>query len=216
MGTRRIPAVIIAVVIGGVGLAACGTAGSTPPVLPSAAATGGSAGALAGTNGASPTAGLTDTPSSSPSASPTQRHSATAAPSVSPTHHTSSPHASPTPHSSSSSSSSSGTHTFTVPSIPGQNVVEGYGSYEKIGTARVKVTMCAKQTGAAFSVGAEALAYTASGSSQNLGATILTGPGNQSCVTNTFILYTAHLKVHDFIGGSNGTIIKTGPVLTLY
>jgi len=216
MGTRRIPAVIIAVVIGGVGLAACGTSGSTPPVLPSAAATGGSAGALAGTDGASPTAGLTDTPSSSPSASPTQRHSATAAPSVSPTHHTSTPHASPTPHSSSSSSSSSGTHTFTVPSIPGENVVSGYGSYEKIGTARVKVTMCAKQTGAAFSVGDEALAYTASGSSQNLGATILTGPGNQSCVTNTFILYTAHLKVHDFIGGSNGTIIKTGPVLTLY
>jgi hypothetical protein len=217
MGTRRIPAVIIAVVIGGVGLAACGTGGSTPPVLPSAAATGGSAGALAGTNGASPTAGLTDTPSSSPSASPTQRHSATAAPSVSPsTHHTSTPHASPSPHSSSSSSSSSGTHNFTVPSIPGENVVSGYGSYEKIGTARVKVTMCAKQTGAAFSVGDEALAYTASGSSRNLGATILTGPGNESCVTTTFILYTAHLKVHDFIGGSNGTIIKTGPVLTLY
>lgn len=219
MGTCRIPAVIIAVVIGGVGLAACGTGGSTPPVLPSAAATGGSAGALAGTNGASPTSGLTDTPSSSPSASPTQRHSATAAPSLSPTasaHHSSTPHATATPHSSSSSSSSSGTHSFTVPSIPGENVVEGYGSYEKIGTARVKVTMCAKQTGSAFSVGDEALAYSASGSSQNLGATILTGPGNQTCVTNTFILYTAHLKVHDFIGGSNGTIIKTGPVLTLY
>ena len=103
-----------------------------------------------------------------------------------------------------------------MPSIPGDNVVSAYGSYAKIGTARVKVTMCAKQTGAAFSVGDEALAYTASGSSQNLGATILTGPGNESCVTNTFILYTAHLKVHDFIGGSNGTIIKTGPTLTLY
>ena len=216
MGMRRIPAVIIAVVIGGVGLAACGTGGSTPPVLPSAAATGGSSGALAGTAGASPTAGLTDTPSPSPSASPTQRHSATAAPSVSATHHTSTPHATATPHSSSSSSSSSGTHSFTVPSISGDNVVEGWGSYEKIGTARVKVIMCAKQTGSAFSVGDEAFAYSASGSSQNLGATILTGPGNESCVTNTFILYTAHLKVHDFIGGSNGTIIKTGPVLTLY
>jgi len=44
----------------------------------------------------------------------------------------------------------------------------------------------------------------------------LTGPGNSSCVSNTFILYTAHLKVHAFIGGSNGTIIKTGPVLTIY
>jgi hypothetical protein len=103
-----------------------------------------------------------------------------------------------------------------VPSIPGDNVVSAYGSYEKIGTARVKVTMCAKQTGTAFSVGAIALVYSASGSSQNIGATILTGPGNSSCVSNTFILYTAHLKVHAFIGGSKGTIIKTGPVLTIY
>ena len=103
-----------------------------------------------------------------------------------------------------------------MPSISGDNVVTAYGSYSKIGTARVKVTMCAKQTGAAFSVGAEALVYSSSGSSQNLGATILTGPGNSSCVSNTFILYTAHLKVHAFIGGSKGTIIKTGPVLTVY
>jgi hypothetical protein len=103
-----------------------------------------------------------------------------------------------------------------VPAIPGENVVSGYGSYTKIGTARVKVTMCAKQTGSAFSVGAIALAYDASGADQNIGATILTGPGNSTCVMTTFILYTVHLKVHAFIGGSNGTIVKTGPVLTLY
>ena len=103
-----------------------------------------------------------------------------------------------------------------MPSIPGDNVVSAYGSYEKIGTARVKVTMCAKQTGTAFSVGAIALAYDASGASQNIGATILTGPGNSSCVSTTFILYTAHLKVHAFIGGNKGTIVKTGPVLTIY
>jgi hypothetical protein len=103
-----------------------------------------------------------------------------------------------------------------VPAIPGDNVVSAYGSYSKIGTARVKVTMCAKQTGNAFAVGALALLYSASGSSQNLGATILTGPGQSACAVNTFILYTAHLTVHAFIGGSHGTIIKTGPVLTLY
>ncbi len=103
-----------------------------------------------------------------------------------------------------------------MPSVPGDNVVTAYGSYAKIGTARVKVTMCAKQTGTAFSVGAIALVYDASGASRNIGATILTGPGDTTCVSNTFILYTAHLKVHAFIGGSNGTIIKTGPVLTLY
>ena len=103
-----------------------------------------------------------------------------------------------------------------MPAISGDNVVTAWGSYTKIGTARVKVTMCAKQTGAAFSVGAVALVYDASGASQNIGATILTGPGNTSCVTNTFILYTAHLKVHAFIGGSQGTIVKTGPVLSIY
>ena len=132
-------------------------------------------------------------------------------------HPKSSPHAATSPRATSSpSSTSSGTHNFTVPAIPGDNVVTGWGSYTKIGTARVKVIMCAKQTGSAFSVGAIALVYSASGSSQNIGATILTGPGNTSCVTNTFILYTAHLKVHAFIGGSNGTIVKTGPVLTIY
>jgi hypothetical protein len=103
-----------------------------------------------------------------------------------------------------------------VPSISGDDVVSAYGSYEKIGTARVKVTMCAKQTGKAFSVGAIALVYSASGSSKNIGATLLNGPGDSACVSNTFILYTAHLKVHAFIGGSSGTIIKTGPVLTIY
>ena len=103
-----------------------------------------------------------------------------------------------------------------MPSIPGDNVVTAYGSYAKIGTATVKVTVCAKQTGTAFSVGAIALVYDAGGASQNIGPTILTGPGNSTCVTNTFILYTAHLKVHAFIGGSKGTIIKTGPVLTIY
>jgi len=129
----------------------------------------------------------------------------------------SSRHATASAHATSSSgSTTSGAHNFTVPAIPGDNVVTGWGSYTKIGTARVKVTMCAKQTGAAFSVGDIALAYDGSGASKNLGATILTGPGDTTCVTNTFILYTAHLKVHAFIGGGNGTIVKTGPVLALY
>ena len=43
---------------------------------------------------------------------------------------------------------------------------------------------------------------------------MLTGVGTSSCGTITFLFYTAHLKVHAFIG-SNGTIVKTGPVLTL-
>jgi hypothetical protein len=78
------------------------------------------------------------------------------------------------------------------------------------------VTICAKQTGAAFATGAVADVYSASGASKNIGATLQNGPGDSTCVSNTFILYTAHLKVHAFIGGSNGTIAKTGPVLTVY
>jgi hypothetical protein len=212
MRMSRVPAVIVAAVIGGAALTACGASGSNPSAaVSSPAAAGGSASALVG---ASPTSALTGTPASSsaPAPSPTHTHSAAADPSATAT-------ASAHPKSSparSQASTSSGTHDFTVPAIPGDSVVTAWGSYTKIGTARVKVTMCAKQTGTAFSVGAVALVYSASGASQNIGATILTGPGNTSCVSNTFILYTAHLKVHAFIGGSNGTIVKTGPVLTIY
>ena len=212
----RFPAVIVAAVIGGAVLTACGASGSNPSAVASSPAAGGSASALAATPGASPTSALTSAPASSPApaTSPAHTHSAAADPSATATASArpkSSPHAT-----TSSAGAGSGTHSFTVPAIPGDNVVTAWGSYTKIGTARVKVDMCAKQTGTAFSVGAVALVYAASGASQNIGATILTGPGNTSCVTNTFIIYTAHLKVHAFIGGNNGTIVKTGPVLTIY
>lgn len=110
----------------------------------------------------------------------------------------------------------SGTVNFTVPGIPGDNVVSAHGSYTKLGTSRVKVTMCATQTGTAYAVGALALAYNSSGASKNVGATVLPGAGKTQCGTIIFLFYTAHLKVHAFIGGSNGTIAKTGPVKTIY
>lgn len=75
--------------------------------------------------------------------------------------------------------------------------------------------MCAKQTGGTAQVGAVAVAYNASGASKNIGAVVLTGPGTSSCGTITFVFYTAHLKVHAFIG-DHGNVVKTGPVLTLY
>jgi hypothetical protein len=109
-----------------------------------------------------------------------------------------------------------GVVSFTVPSISGDNIVSASGSYQKIGTARVKVSVCAKQTGSAFSVGAVAYAYNSSGADKNIGAVDLTGKGDDECVSITFLFYTAHLKVHAFIGGSGGTIVKTGPTLTLY
>jgi len=212
----RVAGVIIAAVIGGAGLTACGASGSTPSAATSTAAPAGSSAALAATPAGSPTSALASAPASSPAPtpSPTRTHSAepfVTATAKASTHATASAHATVSP-----TSASSGTGHFTVPAISGDNVVTGYGSYTKIGTARVKVTMCAKQTGAAFSVGAIAVVYNTSGATKNIGATILTGPGNSTCVSTTFILYTAHLKVHAFIGGSNGSIAKTGPVLTIY
>ena len=207
MGKCRIPAAIIAVIIGGAGLTACGASGSSSSAAVSATSSDPPA--------ASPTSALTSTPSASPTSvhSTAARSSSTATASVKPKTST---RATSSAHATSSSSTSSGTHNFTVPAIPGDDIVSGYGSYTKIGTARVKVTMCAKQTAAAFSVGTQALVYNSSGATQNLGAVILTGPGDPTCVTETFLFYTAHLKVHAFIGGSQGTIAKTGPVLTLY
>ena len=209
----RVPAVIIAAVIGGAGLTACAASGSNPSAVASAA--------LSATPGSSPTSALTDAPGSAaaPATSPAHTHSAAAKPSVTAmasVRPKSSPRATTSPRATSSpTNTSSGTHNFTVPGIPGNNVVTAWGSYTKMGTARVKVTMCAKQTGTAFSVGAIALVYNASGASKNIGAVVLTGPGNTSCVAITFILYTAHLKVHTFIG-DHGNIVKTGPVQTIY
>jgi hypothetical protein len=207
----RVPAVIIAVAIGGAGLAACGSSAS------SSAAAAVRATASASATSASP---------ASPTASPARTHSAaveisSAAPdpatSAAPDPATSAAtHAAAIPAKVPSSSTGPGTHYFTVPGIAGDNIVTGHGSYTRVGTESVKVSICAQQTGAAFSVGTEAIAYNSSGGSQNLGAVILTGPGAPTCVSGTIPFYTAHLKVHAFIGGDKGTITETGPVLTLY
>ena len=201
----RVPAVIIAVVIGGAGLAGCAASGSNPSTVPSVSVTSGSATTTA--PGAAPTSAYTGTPT--PAASPTHTHSAATNPPATASHPTSSSTATTSP-------TNTGSGNFTVPAIPGNNVVTAWGSYKKLGTTRVQVTICAKQTGTAFSVGAIALLYSASGASRNLGATILPEADKSACVNSTFFFYTAHLKVHAFIGGSNGTIVTTGPVLTVY
>lgn len=199
MKKYRIPAVLIAVAIGGAGLSACGGGSSTP----SAADSGSNTGSLsATTSGSSAPATGSGTSSSAPaSMAPTSVPS-----SEKPAAVATGTAAQPT----------SGTVSFTVPAIPGENVVSAHGSYTRLGTSRVKVTMCATQTGSAYAVGALALAYNSSGASKNVGATVLPGAGKTQCGTIIFLFYTAHLKVHAFIGGSNGTIVKTGPVKTIY
>jgi len=209
MRMRRIPVVIIAaVVIGGAGLTACGGTSSTAVSGP---ASDGSAAAVATATGSSPASAPHSTPAISAAAThPAAMRSAAAT--TSPAR----PATSTSPTSSATHGSSGGTVNFTVPAIPGDNVVSASGSYTKIGTARVKVSVCAKQTGTAFAVGAVAWAYNSSGASKNIGAVVLTGPGTSSCVSTTFLLYTAHLRIHAFIGGKNGAVSKTGPILTLY
>jgi hypothetical protein len=108
------------------------------------------------------------------------------------------------------------THNFTVPGIKNHNVVTAWGWYKKLSPARVEVHLCARQTGRAFAVGALALAYKTNGANKNLGAVVIQQKiGTVSCGTKFFVFYTAHLKVHVFIG-SGGRIIATGPVKKIY
>jgi hypothetical protein len=204
MRMRRVPVAIIAVIIAGAGLTACGGSGSKSPTA-SGSTSGGSV-AAESTASASAPAPPTSAPATSAAATtPAATHSASALASPPLSVHATS----------SATQGSSGSGSFTVPDVSGDNIVSAYGSYAKTG-ARVKVTVCAKQTGSAFSVGAVAYAYNSSGATKNIGAVDLAGKGDLQCVSTTILFYTAHLKVHAFVGGTNGTIAKTGPTLTLY
>ena len=120
------------------------------------------------------------------------------------------------PASASTSAAHATAHKFTVPAIKTHNVVTGWGTFTRINSARVKITICAKQTGSAFAVGAIAFASKANGSSKNIAAVVIGGhKGSGACGTMSFVFYTAHLKVHLFVG-KGGHIIATGPVKKLY
>lgn len=196
MRKYRIPAVIIAVAIGGAGLSACGGGSSTP--------------AAAGSTGNGSLSATASSGSSAPSASGSSSAPSTSTPSSAPA--SQKPVAAPT---GTATQASSGTVSFTVPAIPGDDVVSAHGTYTRLGTSRVKVEICATQTGSAYAVGALALAYNSSGASKNVGAVVLPDAAKTQCGTVIFLFYTAHLKVHAFIG-KNGNIIKTGPVKTIY
>lgn len=121
------------------------------------------------------------------------------------------------PASASTSAAHSSTHNFNAPSIKGRyNVVKGWGSYKKLNAARVTVWICVKQTGNAFAVGAEAVAYNAQGRSKNIAGIILQGhKGQSSCGHITFLFYSAHLKVYTFVG-NGGHIVAKSSVKKLY
>lgn len=115
------------------------------------------------------------------------------------------------PASASTTAAHATTHKFNAPSIKGHyNVVQGWGSYKRLSAARVQVTMCVKQTGNAFAVGAEALAYNAQGKTKNIAGIILQGhKGQTSCGHTTFLFYGVHLKVFTFVGSAGHVVAKS-------
>ncbi len=107
-------------------------------------------------------------------------------------------------------------HNFTMWTPKNHNVVTGWGNYTKINSARVHVYVCVKQTGSAFAVGAEALAYNSSGKTKNIAAVIILGhKGNTACGQMTFLFYASHLKVFTFVG-SGGKIIARSSLKKIY
>lgn len=120
------------------------------------------------------------------------------------------------PASASTSAAHAATHKFTMPTIKHHNVVQGWGTFTKINSERVVVTVCVKQTGSAFAVGAVAVVSKPNGSTKNIGAVIIgQGKGATSCDHMSFVFYTAHLRVHTFIA-QGGKIIATSSVKKIY
>jgi len=197
MNVRRASALLVAVVATGVGLTACG--GGSSPSANSAATT--PAGSSAGSPAATATAG-------SPQSTTTADSTAAAQPKAT----AAGPAPSKVPASVAAGQGASGS--FTIQPIAGENVADGSGTYTK-GTGDVEVHVCVTQTGKAFAVGIQAVVYNSAGATKDIGAVVLNGAGQQSCGTLTFIGYTAHLKVHTFIG-AGGNITKTSPVLSVY
>jgi hypothetical protein len=104
---------------------------------------------------------------------------------------------------------------FTVPSA--SSAVTGSGSYQVLSAHKVKVMICAKETGSAAAVGATAIVYNASRSRHATVSAVVTPatPGLQACGTKD-LGYTAHLKVYSFIGGSSGKVLKKSKRQSVY
>jgi|HubBroStandDraft_1064217.scaffolds.fasta_scaffold224980_2 hypothetical protein len=205
MNVRRASALLAAVVATGIGLSACSNSaspsansGSTPGASSAGSPTAASAPASPAASSAAGSPTSTATAESTAAAQPASTPSLAPAPSKAP----------PT------EAAGSGT-SFTVPAIAGENVADGSGTYVKESADVVQVHVCVTQTGSAFAVGIEAVVYNSAGASKDVGAVVLTGSGHTSCSTLAFLGYTAHLKVHTFIG-AGGNITKTSPVVSVY
>jgi hypothetical protein len=78
------------------------------------------------------------------------------------------------------------------------------------------VQVCAKKVGNAYAIGVEAIAYNSDYSQQGEIASVILPetPGQGGC-TQTYLLFTAHLKVYSFIG-QGGLIVKKSPLKSIF
>lgn len=100
-------------------------------------------------------------------------------------------------------------------SFPSLNGVRAWGTYSKTSKG-VRLNVCAEQTArTVFAVAAVAVGYNASYKlERNLGAVAI-GYHQTVCRTG-LVRYTNHLRIYEFIAGSNGKIVKRSSVRKVY
>jgi hypothetical protein len=124
----------------------------------------------------------------------------------------------PTASSGSSASSSGGpvasSGNFTAPAVT--SAVQGWGSYQIINAHRIHVQVCAKKVANVFAIGVEVFAYNSDYSKHGALASVILPetPGQMGC-TQTYLFYTAHLKVFSFIG-QGGVITQKSPMKSIF
>lgn len=108
--------------------------------------------------------------------------------------------------------SHSSKHHLSFPSLHG---VQAWGTYQQ--TRRgLKLYVCTKDTGGSFAVGAVALASNSNyKKTVNFGAVAL-GAGVTQCRGPVTLHLTNHLRVYEFIFGSNGKILARSSLKTIF
>jgi hypothetical protein len=104
------------------------------------------------------------------------------------------------------------THKLSFPSLSG---VSAWGTYTRSGS-HVKAHVCVEDTKKGeFAAAAVFLAYNSSYSKHQKGGAVDIGYHDTQCVTMNLV-YTSHLKIYSFVGGSNGKIARQSRTKTVY
>jgi hypothetical protein len=104
------------------------------------------------------------------------------------------------------------THKLSFASLSG---VSAWGTYTRSGS-HVKVHVCAEDTTKGeFAAAAVFLAYNSSYSKDQKGGAVDIGYHDTQCVTMNLV-YTSHLKIYSFVGGSNGKIARQSKTKAVY